>query len=246
MADQTPTTDDKTIPNTNPIPNSSAKPDNICLAEGSLKNSAAVREFNARYGALRRAIGANIEHVRKDQDMPLKKLAKKTGISAERLDYWEMGRMEINLTHIIRIAAALGVSQATLLNTGEAAKPTPDDIPVEDNPGPEVSHPDPKGHDDPEEEEDDFDIRDSFETQIDKAVAARERRDPMGFPDKEAISAMEEPMYRVMGAAALFYDYATALTYGQEEAPAIGLVFLSQAVKREADRVYRLYFGHPA
>lgn len=117
------------------------------------------------------------------------------------------------------------MSHAALLKTGDA----------EDNPGPEDHDPG----------EDDDGLWYSFETQIDRAVAARERRSPMGFPDRDAAFAMEEPINRLMGAAVLFYDYATALDAVGEEARAIGLVFLSKALKREADRVYRLYFGHP-
>lgn len=225
MADQTRITDDKTNPDRNPTQNPDAAIDNICLIDGSPRTSKAGKEFRARYQALRQAIGGNIRHQRERQEMKLGTLAEKTGIKPGKLLYWEEGRMEVSIAGIIRIAAALGVSQARLLINPDAVEAATVD---------------------PDTDEEEFAVRDSFETEIDKAVAARECRDPMGFPDSEAISAMEEPMYRVMGAAELFYDYATALTYGQEEAPSIGLVFLSAAMKREADRVYRLYFGHPA
>ena len=217
------------------------------LPEGTLKNSAEAEEFNARYGALRRAIGANIEHVRKGQNMPLKKLAKRTGFSAERLDYWEMGRMEINLASIIRIAAALGVPQSTLLATREAAndngadKKDTEDPDEEEDPGPKAG----TWLRGDGQEESLWLSDDSFETQLEMAVVARERRKPMGFPDRNAIFAMEEPMSRLMGAAILFNDHATAMETIGEDPRAIGFSFLSDAMRREMDRVYRLYFGHP-
>lgn len=67
------------------------------------------RQLRARVRALKRTIGVNIERTRKAQNIPLRKLSRKTGFSAIKLDYWEMGRMEISLFAIVRIAAALGV-----------------------------------------------------------------------------------------------------------------------------------------
>ena len=52
-------------------------------------------------------------------------------------------------------------------------------------------------------------------------------------------------MNRLMGAAILFNDHATAMETIGEDPRAIGFSFLSDAMRREMDRVYRLYFGHP-
>lgn len=78
------------------------------------RNTSEGRDIRSRVRALRRTIGANIERTRKAQNIPLRTLSRKTGFSAERLDYWEMGRMDISLLAIVRIAKALDVPHERL------------------------------------------------------------------------------------------------------------------------------------
>ena len=66
------------------------------------------------------------------------------------------------------------------------------------------------------------------------------------YPDQAAISAMEEPLRRLMGAAMLFSDVAVAYDNVPERIDPIrvkGLIFLALAMECEAERVYRLYHG---
>ena len=67
------------------------------------------------------------------------------------------------------------------------------------------------------------------------------------FPDQEALSAMEQPLDRLMGAALLFCDVALGAdnARGRIDPPRTeGLLCLSLIMEREADRLYRLYHGH--
>lgn len=77
------------------------------------------RDIRSHVRWLRRTIGTNIERTRKAQNVPLKILSRKTGFSAERLDYWEMGRMDISLLAIVCIAKALKVTVARLFEPVE-------------------------------------------------------------------------------------------------------------------------------
>lgn len=208
-----------TSPSANPNTNATGSPAGTCLTEGALKTSAAGKLFRARYQALRRTIGGNIEGIRKGQDMPLKRLARKTGISAGKLDYWEMGRMEISLAAIVRIAAALAVPPATLLDSAI----------------PDTDVPDTSGEDEPGSWHEDLEV------QIYQAVKRRGDA-PGGMPDASTMLAMEEPLLRVVRASILFYDLATGVD--DQGLHVSGLIFLSQALKREAERLYRLYSGH--
>ena len=45
-----------------------------------------------------------------------------------------------------------------------------------------------------------------------------------------------------MGASVLLYDLACALDSSWDARP-MGLLFISGAMKREAERIYRLYYG---
>ena len=65
-----------------------------------------------------------------------------------------------------------------------------------------------------------------------------------GFPDSDAVAAMEEPLYRLSGTTVLFADICML---GSEDPPMsqMGLSFLANAMRREALRLFRLYHGHP-
>lgn len=73
------------------------------------RNTLEGRDIRRRVRTLKRTIGFNIEYIRKRQDMPLRALSNRTGFTAVKLDYWEMGRMEIPFVAIVRIAKALKV-----------------------------------------------------------------------------------------------------------------------------------------
>ena len=73
------------------------------------------------------------------------------------------------------------------------------------------------------------------------AIALRAQR-PGGLPDADALEAMHEPLRRVMEGAMLFYDLAWAVDWSAEIRRE-GLVFLTAALQREAERLYRLYHG---
>ena len=73
------------------------------------------------------------------------------------------------------------------------------------------------------------------------AIVARAAR-PGGFPDGAAVFAMEEPLSQLFGAVVLFRDLAAAVD-GPEDVRPAALVFLSSAMCREVERLYRLYSG---
>ena len=87
------------------------------------------------------------------------------------------------------------------------------------------------------------DFSDDLEVQIHQAILAREKTGD-SFPDRNAVEAMEEPLYRLMGAAVLFSDITTESIPGPELRMR-GLSFLAEAMFREAMRLFRLYHGHP-
>ena len=68
-----------------------------------------------------------------------------------------------------------------------------------------------------------------------------------GRNDSATRLAMEEPVRRLMGASMLFYDLATAVhdspMHDARDIQTMGLVFLSYAMKREAERLFTLYHG---
>ena len=73
---------------------------------------------------LRRTIGHNIHHWRAHKKLPLSKLASTTGISESMLDRYELGKHEIDVMALLKIACALGVEVGPLLeyrNVGEVA-----------------------------------------------------------------------------------------------------------------------------
>jgi transcriptional regulator with XRE-family HTH domain len=56
---------------------------------------------------LRKTIGRNIHELRIARKMRLGELSRKTGISPEQLDAFEIGKYDITLQHMVRIASAL-------------------------------------------------------------------------------------------------------------------------------------------
>jgi transcriptional regulator with XRE-family HTH domain len=70
---------------------------------------------------LRAAIGHNIHRVRVQRKLLLGKLASASGVSADRIDRYEMGKNEIQLDELLRIACALDVQIAALLEDGGPA-----------------------------------------------------------------------------------------------------------------------------
>ncbi len=64
---------------------------------------------------LRFTIGQNIHRHRSKQKLPLRKLAKLTGVSELLLDHYELGKNEIALDEILKIACALGVPVSELM-----------------------------------------------------------------------------------------------------------------------------------
>lgn len=64
---------------------------------------------------LRKSIGRNIMNMRRVRRMRLAALSKATGVSMEKLDRWEMGKGEIDLLNLVRIADALKVSPGELV-----------------------------------------------------------------------------------------------------------------------------------
>ncbi|MCG8507232.1 MAG: hypothetical protein MI755_21680 [Sphingomonadales bacterium] len=87
----------------------------------------------------------------------------------------------------------------------------------------------------------DMEIND-LEVQIHQAVVRREKK-PGRHPDTDDLHAMEEVLARLTGACVLFENFTTnAGCNGEIEA--MGRQFLSGAMMREADRLFRLYHGH--
>ncbi|MCG8505269.1 MAG: hypothetical protein MI755_11730 [Sphingomonadales bacterium] len=83
--------------------------------------------------------------------------------------------------------------------------------------------------------------REDLEVRIWKSVKARELAGG-SRPDPSALTAMEEPLNRLMGAATLLHDLACALDTSWDARP-MGLLFIAGALQREAQRLYRLHYG---
>ena len=60
-------------------------------------------------------IGQNIHRYRAQQKMPLKKLARLSGVSEHLIDHYELGKNEIGLDELLKIACALEVEVRELL-----------------------------------------------------------------------------------------------------------------------------------
>ena len=64
---------------------------------------------------LRFTIGQNIHRHRRQQKLPLRKLARLTCINESRLDQFELGKNEIRLDELLKIACALEIEVSSLL-----------------------------------------------------------------------------------------------------------------------------------
>ena len=87
-----------------------------------------------------------------------------------------------------------------------------------------------------------------LEVEIWQAVQRRAKR-AGGYPDHEAIRAMEEPLRRLVGASLLLRDLALGADNARKRVPPLstgGLVVLSQVMEREAGRLNSLYHGKRA
>jgi transcriptional regulator with XRE-family HTH domain len=65
---------------------------------------------------LRLIIGQNIHALRAQQKMPLRKLSRLSGLPEDRLDQYELGKDEVGVDDLLRIACALGVEVTYFLN----------------------------------------------------------------------------------------------------------------------------------
>jgi transcriptional regulator with XRE-family HTH domain len=63
---------------------------------------------------LRFGIGQNICNARTRQGMTLRKLSKKSGVPEHRIDQYELGKNEITLDHLLKIACVLRVRLTSL------------------------------------------------------------------------------------------------------------------------------------
>lgn len=64
---------------------------------------------------LRRTIGQNIHSLRVRRKIPLWKLSRLTGVSERMLDQYELGKHDIRLEAVLRIACALDVPVGALM-----------------------------------------------------------------------------------------------------------------------------------
>lgn len=64
---------------------------------------------------LRANIGQNIHRRRAERKMPLKKLARLSGVSERLLDHYELGKNEIGLDEMLKIACALEMELRELI-----------------------------------------------------------------------------------------------------------------------------------
>jgi len=60
-------------------------------------------------------IGQNIHHHRSKQKIPLRRLAKLISLPEALIDQYELGKDEIRLDHLLKIACALGVGVEVFL-----------------------------------------------------------------------------------------------------------------------------------
>ena len=64
---------------------------------------------------LRTVIGRNIHNARVERKLVLRKLATASGVSEDLIDRYELGKNEIRLDELLRIACVLGVRVSALL-----------------------------------------------------------------------------------------------------------------------------------
>lgn len=66
----------------------------------------------------RYSIGQQLAEARRKRKMPLETLAKLTGLSLHRLDGYEMGRGDVQLRELLKIACALEIGIDRLFDRG--------------------------------------------------------------------------------------------------------------------------------
>lgn len=66
---------------------------------------------------IRWTIGQNIHAARLKQQMPLKKLARLSGVPEGKLDQYELGKNEITLEEILKVACAVNISPMKLIGS---------------------------------------------------------------------------------------------------------------------------------
>lgn len=66
---------------------------------------------------LRFTIGQNIHRLRARRKLPLRKLSKLSGIPEFLLDHYELGKNEIRLDELLKIACVFNVGIEELINT---------------------------------------------------------------------------------------------------------------------------------
>lgn len=80
------------------------------------EHQAFYKEATHKIRSLRRQIGENIHIIRKQRKIPLKKLSRLSQLNADIIDQLEIGKGELNLMHLIRLAIALKVDVTMLLS----------------------------------------------------------------------------------------------------------------------------------
>jgi transcriptional regulator with XRE-family HTH domain len=65
---------------------------------------------------LRALIGHNIHRMRVERKLPLQKLSRACGVAEERIDRYELGKNEIGLDDLLKIACVLDVRVSELLD----------------------------------------------------------------------------------------------------------------------------------
>lgn len=71
------------------------------------------------FGQLRARIGHNIHQLRHQQRCSIAKLARKSGVSAKVIDDYELGRRNMQLEYLLRIAQAFKIDIAQLITPPE-------------------------------------------------------------------------------------------------------------------------------
>lgn len=77
-------------------------------------------DYTRRLRDLRALVGRNIRNLRTEQKMPLCKLARHTGVPEKMLDHYELGKSEIRLHEILKIALAFGVETLDLMRQDDS------------------------------------------------------------------------------------------------------------------------------
>ena len=74
-----------------------------------------MKKYTKPLRILRKIIGRNIHELRMERGFTLKKLSRHTNINPLKIDQYEMGKNEITLDKLFKIADALGVDIIDLL-----------------------------------------------------------------------------------------------------------------------------------